>query len=393
MPFEIVRNDITNMQVDAIVNAANPKPIVGYGVDSGVHQKEGPQLLAARKEIGEIAFGDAAITPAFGLDAKYVIHTVSPVWQGGANNEIAMLESCYTRSLQLALQHGCESIAFPLLSAGNHGFPKDLALQTAVQAFSSFLLQHEMDVYLVVFDRSAVQLSEKLFADVQHYVDTYYMPEPRRRWEQESQWLSREEQATWMPENAYAAMAPDAEINSAAKKTISEKKARPTAKISRKGGFRPQSMPAPASLGTMPKEAIPERQTLKSAVPPKSQRSLQDLLARSHETFSEMLLRLIDEKGYTDVEVYKRANMDRKLFSKIRSNKDYHPKKATVFALAIALRLSVDEATDLLRKAGYTFSDSYKQDIIVRYFLERGEYDMFTINETLFCFEEPLLGA
>ncbi len=215
-----------------------------------------------------------------------------------------------------------------------------------MSVISEFLLQHEMDVYLVVFDRGAVQLSEKLFADVQHYVDTYYVPEPRRRWEQESQWLSKESNAT-----------------------------------------------APASLGAMAKESGSKASTLKSTAPLKSQRSLQDLLSRSRETFSEMLLRLIDEKGYTDVEVYKRANMDRKLFSKIRSNKDYHPKKATVFALAIALRLSVDEATDLLRKAGYTFSDSYKQDIIVRYFLEQGEYDMFTINETLFCFEEPLLGA
>ena len=258
-----------------------------------------------------------------------------------------------------------------------------------------------MDVYLVVFDRGAVQLSEQLFADVRHYVDTFYVPTSRRSVEEESQWMSEEERSVWMPENSpepsgggmpappeplcSAMPAPPTEpTKPAINETFSaSKKTAPKGFLaSKKGGFRPQSMPAPVFPGAV-----------QGTGAPKSQRSLQELLARSSETFSQMLLRLIDEKGYTDVEVYKRANMDRKLFSKIRSNKDYHPKKATVFALAIALRLSVDEATDLLRKAGYTFSDSYKQDVIVRYFLERGEYDLFTINETLFCFEEPLLGA
>ena len=268
MPFEIVRNDITNMRVDAIVNAANPKPIVGYGVDSGVHQKAGPQLLAVRKEIGEIAFGDAAITPAFGLDAKYVIHTVSPVWQGGANNEIAMLESCYTRSLQLALQQGCESIAFPLLSAGNHGFPKDLALQTAVQAFSSFLLQHEMQIYLVVFSRNALALSERLFRSIQSF---------------------------------------------------------------------------------------------------------------------------IDEKGLKDPDVYKKANIDLKLFSKIKNNKEYHPSKAVCLSFAIALELDLEETKALIGKAGHALTYSSKFDIIIEYFITKKIYDFFKINEVLFSYGLPEL--
>lgn len=393
MPFQIVHQDITKMNTDIIVNAANSALQPGGGVCGAIFREAGYHGLAAECESkAPCPTGSAVITGAYGLPVKYIVHAVGPVWRGGSYGERESLAGAYRSALELAREYDCHSIAFPLISAGVYGYPKEQALAVAVSTISEFLLQHEMDVYLVVFDRSAVQLSEKLFADVQHYVDTYYVPEPRRRWEEESQWLSREEQATWMPENAYAA--PTAPCPS----SDENKKARPTAKISRKGGFRPQSMPAPASMGAMPKGTIsegtiPERQTLKNAAPPKSQRSLQDLLSRSRETFSEMLLRLIDEKGYTDVEVYKRANMDRKLFSKIRSNKDYHPKKATVFALSIALRLSVDEATDLLRKAGYTFSDSYKQDIIVRYFLERGEYDMFTINETLFCFEEPLLGA
>lgn len=408
MPFQIVHNDITKMNADIIVNAANSALQPGGGVCGAIFRAAGYDKLAAECETkAPCPTGSAVITSAYDMPNKYIIHAVGPVWRGGSHNERESLTGAYRSSLELAREYQCRSIAFPLISAGIYGYPKDQALAVAVSTISEFLLQHEMDVYLVVFDRNAVRLSEKLFADVQHYVDTYYVPEPRRRWEQESQWLSEEKKAAWMPENTFAApsmscpisdekenaMAPEMMYDAAMvqmpetvllpDKERLTKQAGPTAKIGKKGGFRPQTMPAPASLGTISKDAVPF----------KSQRSLQDLLARSRETFSEMLLRLIDEKGYTDVEVYKRANMDRKLFSKIRSNKDYHPKKATVFALAIALRLSVDEATDLLRKAGYTFSDNYKQDIIVRYFLERGEYDMFTINETLFCFEEPLLGA
>lgn len=175
MPFEIVRNDIVNMQVDAIVNTANPKPIVGYGVDAGVHKKAGPELLEARKKIGRIGVGEVAITPGFNLDAKYVIHAVSPIWQDGTHNEEKYLRQCYDRALQLALESGCESIAFPLLSAGNHGFPKPLALQTAINAFSSFLMEHEMQIYLVVFSLNAFELSSKLFHSVESYIDENYI--------------------------------------------------------------------------------------------------------------------------------------------------------------------------------------------------------------------------
>ena len=401
MPFQIVHNDITKMNTDIIVNAANSALQPGGGVCGAIFRAAGYQELAAECQAkAPCPTGSAVVTGAYDMPVKYIIHAVGPVWHGGMYGEREQLAGAYRASLELARDHQCQSIAFPLISAGIYGYPKEAALAVAVSTISEFLLQYDMEVYLVVFDRSAVQLSEKLFADVQHYVDTYYVPEPGRRWEQESQWLSEAERATWVPENTFdqeeetcdAFMAPKPKAEPATKK------ASPTAKIVRKGGFHPQTMPAPASFGVAPGSTQPQKAARagslsKEVTPLKSQRSLQDLLARSRETFSEMLLRLIDEKGYTDVEVYKRANMDRKLFSKIRSNKDYHPKKATVFALAIALRLSVDEATDLLRKAGYTFSDSYKQDIIVRYFLERGEYDMFTINETLFCFEEPLLGA
>ena len=175
MPFEIVRNDIVNMHTDAIVNTANPTPVVGYGVDAGVHKKAEENLLKERQKIGDIPFGASAITPGFNLNANYVIHTVGPVWQGGNNNEEALLKSCYTSSLELALKHNCESIAFPLISAGNHGFPKHLALQIAINAFSEFLLKHEMQIYLVVFGSDAFALSEKLFNSVQSYIDDKYI--------------------------------------------------------------------------------------------------------------------------------------------------------------------------------------------------------------------------
>ena len=175
MPFEIVRNDITNMCVDAIVNSANPRPVVGLGTDSSTHKKAGPELLIARQKIGSIAMGQAAITPAFRLHAKYVIHTVGPVWDGGSYGEESLLRSCYDQSLKLALEHDCKSIAFPMIATNNYGFPKDKALQIAVAAFSEFLLEHEMLIYLVVFDRGAYRLSEKLFHSIASYIDDHYV--------------------------------------------------------------------------------------------------------------------------------------------------------------------------------------------------------------------------
>ena len=175
MPFEIVRNDITHMQVDAIVNTANPQPVIGAGVDAAIHEKAGPSLLMARQNIGPIPCGNAAITPAFRLQAKYVIHTVGPVWHGGKYGEEQLLRNCYDLSLALALEHHCDSIAFPLISTGYYGFPKDKALQIAISAFSEFLMEHEMHIFLVVFDHTSYKLSEKLFQGVATYIDRHYV--------------------------------------------------------------------------------------------------------------------------------------------------------------------------------------------------------------------------
>ena len=318
MPFEIVRNDLTNMQVDAIVNAANSRPIIGFGTDSGVHKKAGRQLLIARRKIGKIAFGDAAVTPAFNLDAKYVIHAVSPIWQGGKKNETELLESCYTKSLQLALEYGCESIAFPLLAAGNHGFPKELALQIAINTFSKFLMKHEMQIYLVVFNRSAFVLSSKLFHSVQSFIDDTYIQE---------KYLEEYNIPTGQK-------APDIDLY-----------------------------------------------------------QLEDLMKEMEETFSESLIHLIDQKGLKDPDVYKKANIDRKLFSKIKNNKNYKPSKATCIAFAIALELNLDETRDLIGKAGYALTHSSKFDIIIEYFILEGNYNSFEINEVLFAFDQPMIGG
>ena len=349
MPFEIVRNDITNMQVDAIVNAANPHPVVGSGVDSGIHKKAGEKLLIARKQIGEISYGDVAITDAYNLNARYVIHAVSPVWFDGTKNEAELLESCYTKSLNLALEHDCESIAFPLLSTGNHGFPKDKALQIAIGAFGKFLMQHDMQIYLVVFDYNAVALSEKLFHSVKSYIDENYVYE------------------TELEEYG-------AKGTSISRRTLAEHR-------------HIQRVEALEDVYACPSLPAPECLMSSKSAP----RKLEDILGEVDETFSEMLLRLIDQKGLTDSYVYKKANIDRRHFSKIRNNKDYKPTKETAIAFAIALELNLDETLDFIGRAGFTLTHSRKFDIIIEYFLMEKNYDIFEINDALFAFGQTTL--
>ena len=404
MPFEIVRNDLTTMNVDAIVNAANPCPIIGYGLDTLIHKKAGSKLLAARKEIGDLAFGDAAITPAFDLSSKYVIHAVSPIWQGGTKNELRLLENCYSKSLKLAQKHGCKSIAFPLLSAGNHGFPKELSIQTAIRIFSEFLMEYDMDIYLTVFSKDAVVLSEKLFHSVKSYIDDTYIEEVhleeygvrnkkdvrdiellqlkeamcRRRCEEtyyntqqlEPLAIEKDECESTAFDSSFA----DSPVFPAPKSTT--KKADTTyAKA-----FAPAQPNSDVSSFGLPRQAA-------------SPRKLEDLMKEVEETFSESLIRHIDQKGFTDPYVYKKANIDRKLFSKIKNNKDYKPTKITCIAFAIALELNLDETRDLIGKAGYALTHSSKFDIIIEYFILQKNYNIFEINEVLFTFEQPLIRA
>ena len=343
MPFEIVRNDITNLRVDAIVNTANPYPVIGAGVDAMIHKAAGPALLIARQAIGRIDVGCAEITPAFGLQAKYVIHTVGPVWDGGSYGEEGSLRNCYENSLKLAAENKCNSIAFPLISTGNYGFPKDKALQTAISAFSTFLLEHEMQIYLVVFDRTSFKLSEKLFQSVASYIDENYVSEC--------------ETASYGILGAIHSCRIRRSEKTCENSSVLDE-ARPRA-----------PMAAPKAM------------------------SLEDMLKQADTGFTETLLSLIDKAGKKDSEIYKKANISKQHFSKIRNNPNYKPTKPTAIALALALELSLDDTKDLIGRAGYALTNSSKFDLIISYFIERGNYNVVEINIALYEFDQTLLGA
>ncbi|TYC87620.1 RNase III inhibitor [Acetobacterium wieringae] len=344
MPFEIIRNDITKMTVDVIVNAANTGLKMGGGVCGAIFAAAGADKLQAEcDEIGVCPVGEAVITGAYQLPAKCIIHTVGPVWQGGDADEARLLHRAYTSSLQLAMKHHCKSIAFPLISSGIYGYPKDQVLKIAVAAITEFLMENEMFIYLVVFDKKAFAFSEKLFADIEKYIDDHYADE----------------------------------------QPIYE----------RNMEFEPELLKYSRIRMTAPGEKLAETRPLIPAPVGSIKRSLADVIGNLDGSFSEMLLRLIDEKGMTDVETYKKANIDRKLFSKIRSKKDYNPSKATAIAFAIALELNLDETHDLLGRAGYTLSHSHIFDLIIEYFISAENYNIYEINEALFAFDQTLLGA
>ena len=338
MPLEIVRNDITKMTVDAIVNAANESLLGGGGVDGAIHYAAGPELLAECKTLGGCKTGKAKITGGYKLPAKYVIHTVGPIYEDGKHGEKALLESCYRESLALAKEHNCETVAFPLISSGVYGYPKDQALKVAIDVISDFLLENEMKVYIVIFDKSAYKISEKLFSDIAEYIDDNYVDEHTDYRRERSR------------------------MNYPCQSVI---------------------------IGS----AQPEYLDLCECKAMAIEDDLDAKLKKIDESFSQMLLRKIDEKGMTDAECYKKANIDRKLFSKIRSDVHYKPSKPTAIAFAISLELSLDETEDMLKKAGFALSHSNKFDIIIEYFISKGNYNIFEINEALFAFDQSLLGA
>jgi Predicted phosphatase homologous to the C-terminal domain of histone macroH2A1 len=360
MPFQIIRNDITKVSADAIVNTANPKPQIGSGTDSAIYAAAGEtHLLAERKKIGPIAPGLAVSTSAFALSAKYIIHTVGPSWTDGSHGERDILRSCYANSLALADALKCESIAFPLIATGVYGFPKDEALNIALSEIGRFLLTHEMMVILVVFDRRAMELSEQLVGGIEQYIDEHAAHELRK-----------------------------AEYGGA---FTSANRRRRMARLREE-----EELPALEMAETA---AAPETEEITAALPLAAEslpgfggQSLDEVLRGAGETFQQQLFRLIDERGLDDVTVYKKANIDRKVFSRIRCKADYRPKKKTAVAFAIALELDLQTTLDLLSRAGIAFSPSDAFDLIVSYFITNRNYDIYEINAALFKYGQPVLG-
>lgn len=343
MPFTIVRQDITKMNVDAIVNAANTELRMGGGVCGAIFKAAGAaQLQAACDELAPLKTGEAVITPGFNLPAKHVIHAAGPVYrEWRVERSEQLLRAAYINSLKRAVENKCQRIAFPLISSGIYGYPRNEALQVAISAIHDFLDDHELEIILVVYDKSAFTLSQELLGHVEDYLNEHYVDiEPRTR--------------------------------------------RPLLDVER---IALAEVKAEADLHY--DQLLEEKQSHAFLVPASIEQVIDDL----DEPFSETLLRLIDAKGMTDVAVYKRANLDRKLFSKIRSGKGYMPSKRTAIALAIALRLSLEETDDLLARAGYTLSRAVLFDVIVSYFIVHGKYDIFEINTVLFAYDQSLLGA
>ena len=340
MPLTMIRQDITKLECDAIVNAANSSLLGGGGVDGAIHRAAGKELLEECRTLGGCQTGQAKITKGYLLKCKYIIHTVGPVYQDGRHSEEQLLRSCYKNSLLLAKQYGCQSVAFPLISSGIYGYPKKEALDVAVSEINSFLEEIEMTVYITVFDKSAFMISKSLYNDIQSYID-------------------------------------DAQVQ------------RQEAEFGRSVPLSPTNNAVEDNVCA----SLPQFSNTVGAVVPQKKESLTDYLENVDESFSEMLLRKIDEKGMTDAQCYKKANIDRKLFSKIRTDKLYRPKKTTAIAFAISLELSLDETKEMLLKAGYALSHSNKFDLIIEYFIIHKNYNIFEINEALFEFDQVLLGA
>lgn len=354
MPFKIVRNDITKMETDAIVNTANPQITVGAGCDYAVYEAAGREkLLSYRKErIGEKKEGEAFLTPGFALPAPYIIHAVSPVYQKDAKNE-EKLRQCYRNSLAIAAENHLRSVSFPLISTGSFGWPRSEGMGIAVEEIRDFLEHSDMMVYLVVFDEESTGLGKNIGIGLKEYVDRHYVEE-KVKTEYEC-----EESAQVLPVRERALC-----------RAMSVGQNRKSAE--KKGVFLND-----ASAAVADEDQISAK--------------LQERLRHRADSFSEYLLYLIAEKGLENAQVYNDALVSRKVFSKLKNNPDYHPDKRTALCLCVGARLNLDEARDLLARAGYAISPCDKTDIIFSYFLENGYYDMTELDIQLEEFGLPCI--
>ena len=359
MPLKIIRQDITKIQCDAIVNPTDSHYSHGGGTDAAIHAVSGANLYRACLAEGELSIGQAVITPAFLLPCKHVIHTVGPVWVDGKNGEEDQLRSCYSESLRIAAENGCESVAFPLIASGRFGFPKDRVLKIAIEVIGNFLFDHEMLVYLVVYDKTPYSISEKLFSDIVSYLDDNCQP------------LMPPVQASYRPR---------------ALEECSEDHA--------KAPTRSYKAPIPPAPKRKEEPSASPAFSLAPRAHEDSAASLDDMLKNLDKGFADTLFDFIDEKGMTDVECYKRANVDKKTFSKIKCNKEYRPSKVTAVSFAIALHLNIDETNRLLNTVGMSLSKSNVFDVIITYFIVTGNYEsIFDVNEVLYKFDQVTLGV
>lgn len=358
MPLKLIREDITKMKVDAVVNAANNTLLGGGGVDGAIHAAAGPRLLEECRTLGGCETGEAKITGGYNMPCKYIIHTVGPIWQGGGNNEEQLLYSCYRNSLELATrdEYACESVAFPLISSGIYGYPKAQALRVAERAITDFLENSDITVYLIIFDKRALEISEDIFGKIEQKVNDFYVAERER-----------------------------ADIRRSAMHNIASFSLE--APLQKPKGRAKKEMRAEDEdiFGSVAGAEELHASKLESIKLDKEEEYVLD------ESFSEMLIRKIDELGITDPQCYKKANVDRRLFSRIRCNPKYKPSKQTALALGIALELPVDELSELIGKAGYALSPSLLGDVIVLTCLKEGIYNIITINEILFKHDMPIL--
>ena len=357
MPFQIVRNDITQMHVDAIVNTANPKPGYGAGIDCAVYEAAGrDKLLAKRNEIGPIEPGNSVITDGYNLPAKFIIHTVGTAWQGGKAGEENVIRNCYRSVFELAVDNEINSLAIPLLASGSYGFPKGIALRIALSEIEAFMSGSDMEVYLVVFDEKSVSLSSELYGDIDEYInDNYVVDKSLEEYSDSNMRNDRVRPGIEFASNASS-------ISGLLKtKTIEKRKRKET-----------QSF-----------ETISECED----------RSLEDVVSNLDKTFMELVFSFADAKGFSDVEVWKKANLGRKAFSKLKCGTTKNPSKSTALALAVALELDLDDTKDLLARAGYALSPCSKQDVIVQYFIENKAFNIYDINMALFEHGEQSLGT
>lgn len=377
MPFSIVRDDISRVHADVLVNAANVRLAPGGGVCGALFSAAGfDEMRAACEAIGGCATGDAVTTPAFNLPARWCVHAVGPIWRGGRAHEEELLRRCYRSAFARAVELGARSVAFPLISAGIYGFPVERALAIVREEVAAFLRHHdEVALTLVVFERTVVQMGNALVEQVQEYIDDEYVDSSsfvRRdmgELERELQWT----------EDASAPLSVEMAEPVALPEYLQEDDASIAA-----------PRPFVAANIRMPGAAMPGAPSRAGAT---LDAEIAQLVATLDAPFSTTLLALIDARGMTDAEVYHRANISRQLFSKIRGNESYRPSKQTVVALAIALELDMSATQDLLARAGFTLSKSSKFDVIVRFFIERGIYDLFQLNEVLFAYDLPLVGS